>query len=302
MPMIAITGATGHTGRITAEILLSRGQKVRVLGRSAAKLAPLAAKGAEPIVLDMLDASALAASFMGADAAYAIVPPNVTSDDVIGHYDRISESLVAAIKASGVKHVVTLSSVGANLTEGSGPVLGLHRMEEKINTIHKINALHLRPAAFMENMLAQIPIIQKFGAVAGVIKPDVPYAMIAVRDISAAAAEALERRDFSGPSTRELLGPRDVSMSEAAKIIGAAIGKPGLSYMEAPVPMFVTGLRQAGMSANMAELLAEMMLSISRGAMKPLEPRSARNSTPTTFETFAAEEFAPAFSGKAVSA
>ena len=289
--MIVITGATGHTGRVAAEILLAKGEKVRVLGRSAAKLLPLTTKGAEAIALDMHDEAALTASFMGADAVYAVVPPDVTSDDVIGHYDRISEALVAAIKASGVKHVVTLSSVGAQLREGSGPVLGLHRMEEKINTIHHVNVLHLRPGAFMQNMLAQIPVIQRFGAVAGIIK-----------DIGAVTAQTLETRDFTGKSTRELLGPRDVSTNEAAKIIGAAIGKPELSYMEAPVPMFVTGLRQAGMSANMAELIAEMMLSISSGVQKPEEPRSARNFTPTTFESFVAEEFAPAYRGKAVSA
>ena len=246
--------------------------------------------------------AARTASFMGADAVYAVVPPDVTSDDVIGHYDRISEALVAAIKASGVKHVVTLSSVGAQLREGSGPVLGLHRMEEKINTIHHVNVLHLRPGAFMQNMLAQIPVIQRFGAVAGIIKGDVAYSMISTKDIGAVAAQTLETRDFTGKSTRELLGPRDVSTNEAAKIIGAAIGKPELSYMEAPVPMFVTGLRQAGMSANMAELIAEMMLSISSGVQKPEEPRSARNFTPTTFESFVAEEFAPAYRGKAVSA
>jgi hypothetical protein len=91
-------------------------------------------------------------------------------------------------------------------------------------------------------------------------------------------------------------------MNEATKIIGAGIGKPGLSYMEAPVPMFVMGLRQAGMSANMTELIAEMCLSINTGVFKAQEPRSVRNTTPTTFETFVAEVFAPAFGGKSVSA
>jgi uncharacterized protein YbjT (DUF2867 family) len=175
-------------------------------------------------------------------------------------------------------------------------------MEEKINTIRHLNVLHLRPSYFMENTLAQIGVIQKFGAVGGIIKGDLKFPMIATKDIGAVAADALELRDFAGISTRELLGPRDVSMNEVAKIIGAGIGKPGLSYMEAPVPMFVMGLRQAGMSANMAELLAEMSLSTNTGVFKGEEARSARNTTPTTYETFVAEVFAPAFRGKAVSA
>jgi uncharacterized protein YbjT (DUF2867 family) len=300
--MIVITGATGQTGHIAAKTLLERGQKVRVLGRSAAKLAPLAAMGAEALAFDIHDEAALTKAFTGADAVYALNPPDITNEDVIGHYDRNSEALVAAIKGSGVKHVVALSSIGAQLPEGSGPILGLHRMEEKLNTIRHLNVLHLRPAYFMENTLAQIPVIQKFGAVGGIIKGDVKFPMIATKDIGVVAAEKLERRDFTGISTHELLGPHDISMNEAAKIIGAGIGKPGLSYMEAPVPMFVMGLRQAGLSANMAELIAEMCLSVNTGVLKGEEPRSARNSTPTTYETFVAEVFAPAFRGKAVSA
>jgi uncharacterized protein YbjT (DUF2867 family) len=300
--MIVITGATGQTGHIAARTLLERGQKVRVLGRSAAKLAPLAALGAEALAFDIHDEAALTKAFTGADAVYALNPPDITNEDVIGHYDRNSEALVAAIKGSGVKHVVALSSIGAQLPEGSGPILGLHRMEEKLNTIRHLNVLHLRPAYFMENTLAQIPVIQKFGAVGGIIKGDVKFPMIATKDIGVVAAEKLERRDFTGISTHELLGPHDISMNEAAKIIGAGIGKPGLSYMEAPVPMFVMGLRQAGLSANMAELIAEMCLSVNTGVLKGEEPRSARNSTPTTYETFVAEVFAPAFRGKAVSA
>jgi uncharacterized protein YbjT (DUF2867 family) len=300
--MIVITGATGQTGHIAAKTLLERGQKVRVLGRSAAKLAPLAAMGAEALAFDIHDEAALTKAFTGADAVYALNPPDITNEDVIGHYDRNSEALVAAIKGSGVKHVVALSSIGAQLPEGSGPILGLHRMEEKFNTIRHLNVLHLRPAYFMENTLAQISVIQKFGAVGGIIKGDVKFPMIATKDIGVVAAEKLERRDFTGISTHELLGPHDISMNEAAKIIGAGIGKPGLSYMEAPVPMFVMGLRQAGLSANMAELIAEMCLSVNTGVLKGEEPRSARNSTPTTYETFVAEVFAPAFRGKAVSA
>jgi len=300
--MIVITGATGQTGHIAAKTLLERGQKVRVLGRSAAKLAPLAAMGAEALAFDIHDEAALTKAFTGADAVYALNPPDITNEDVIGHYDRNSEALVAAIKGSGVKYVVALSSIGAQLPEGSGPILGLHRMEEKLNTIRHLNVLHLRPAYFMENTLAQISVIQKFGAVGGIIKGDVKFPMIATKDIGVVAAEKLERRDFTGISTHELLGPHDISMNEAAKIIGAGIGKPGLSYMEAPVPMFVMGLRQAGLSANMAELIAEMCLSVNTGVLKGEEPRSARNSTPTTYETFVAEVFAPAFRGKAVSA
>jgi len=300
--MFVITGATGNTGRVAAETLLGRGRKVRVLGRSAAKLAPLVAKGAEAFPCEIHDVAALTKAFAGADGVYLLVPPDVKSDDTIGHYDRVSEAYVAALKAARVEYVVTLSSIGAQLASGTGPVLGLKRMEEKINTIPGLNALHLRVAAFMENFLAQIPVIQRFGSMAGVTKGDRQYEMIDTKDIGVVAADELERRTFSGKSAREVFGPRSVSMNDAAKILGAAIGQPGLAYMEAPVPMFTAGLQQAGMSANFAELLAEMSLSIGAGVMKAEGPRSAGITTPTTLETFAADVFAPGFHSKAASA
>ena len=47
--MITVMGATGNTGRKVADTLLKAGEKVRVLGRSRAKLAPLEKAGAEAL-------------------------------------------------------------------------------------------------------------------------------------------------------------------------------------------------------------------------------------------------------------
>ena len=47
--------------------------------------------------------------------------------------------------------------------------------------------------------------------------------MIATKDIARVAMGHLLERDFSGKVVRELLGPRDVSLSEATQIIGKKI-------------------------------------------------------------------------------
>ena len=154
----------------------------------------------------------------------------------------------------------------------------------------------------MENLLPQVGVIQSFGVIAGPVRPDLPLPMIATRDIGAAAAEALLKLDFTGKQRRELQGPRDVTYDQVAKIVGAAIGKPDLKYMQMPATQLKPALVQMGMSSNMADLLLEMAESLNSGYMKMLEPRSPATSTPTTLDTFVAEVFVPAYRGKAAGA
>ncbi len=296
--MYAITGATGNTGRVIAEKLLARGAKVRVIGRDATRLAPLVSKGAEPFVADVTDAAALAKAFDGATAVYALVPPNVSAADVPAYQERVSDALAAALAKASVPKAVVLSSYGADKPEKTGPVLGLHNLEQKLDAIPTLDAIYLRAGYFMENLLPQIGVIQTFGVMGGPLRPDLPLPMIATRDIAAVAAELLLKPDFTGKEARELLGQRDVSYAEVAPIIANAIGKPGLIYMQLPPEQLKPALMQMGMSASMAGLILEMSEALNSGHMKALEPRSERNSTPTSIETFVSEVFAPRFLAK----
>ncbi len=300
--MYVITGATGNTGSVVAEKLLARGEKVRVMGRDAKRLEPLIQKGAEPFVADATDPGTLAKVFSGAKAVYAMVPPNISSQDVRAYQEQVNDTLVSAIERSGVKYAVVLSSVGADKPDKTGPVVGLHNLEEKLSRIHGLNALYLRPGYFMENILPQVGVIQSLRIVAGPVSADLPLPMIATRDIGAVAAEALLKLDFEGKRSRELQGPRDVTYAETAKIVGAAIGKADLPYKQLPAAQLKPALMQMGMSSNMADLLLEMADALNSGYMRMLEPRSSENTTPTTLETFVAQVFMPAYLGKAARA
>ncbi len=296
--MYVITGATGNTGSEVTKKLLAQGEQVRVVGRSAKRLEPLVEKGAEAFVADIADAGALTKAFSGAKAVYAMIPPDVSSPDVLAHYQRAGDALAAAIEKSGTKYAVVLSSVGADKPDKTGPVVGLHNLEKKLSAIPGLNALYLRPAGFMENLLFQVGVIKAFGTMAGPVKGDLSIPMVAARDIGDAAADALLRLDFRGKSTRELQGARDVTNTEAAKTIGAAIGKPGLTYQQMPAAQLKPGFMQMGFSSNMADLLLELADAQNSGYLKAIEPRSPRNTTPTTLETFVAEVFAPAYQGQ----
>ena len=133
VPMYVVLGASGNTGHIVAKNLLARQQKVRVVGRNAAHLQPHAEQGAEIFIGDVTDASALTKAFHQADSAYVMIPPNVTSDDPLAYEERVSDAIAAAVKNAGVKNVVALSSIGADKPKGTGPVIGLHNLEQKLN-------------------------------------------------------------------------------------------------------------------------------------------------------------------------
>lgn len=300
--MYAILGATGHTGGVVADKLLAQGQKVRVIGRDIKRLDRFTKKGAEAVAAEATDAASLTKAFSGAEAVYALMPPNVGAPDVLAYAARVSDALASAIGRNGVTHAVILSSYGADKPDKTGPVVGLHHLEQTLNAISRLNAVYLRAGYFMENVLPQVDVVRNMGSMAGPVRADLPLPMIATRDIGAAAAETLLKLDFQGKTTRELQGARDVSYNDAARIISAAIGKPGLAYQQAPAAVLKPFLMQMGMSANFVDALLEMCDGLNSGYMKMLEPRSAANSTPTTIETFVTEVFAPAYRGQAAGA
>jgi len=297
--MYVITGATGNTGSIIADTLLAKGEKVRVIGRDAAKLERFVKKGAEAFVASLDDATALERAFAGATAVYALIPPNPVAEDLRAYQAKISSAIAAAIQKAGVAYAVSLSSLGANHAEKVGPIGGLYDLEQKLNGVPSLNALHLRPAFFMENFLRYIGAIKSMGMMPGVVKGDLSVPMIATPDIAAVATESLEHLTFSGQQVRELHGPRDYTLKEAAAILGHAIGKDGLSYKAVPGFMVKMAMRQMGLSASMADAVVEMSEAMNDRLLDPLEPRSAQNTTPTTLEQFAMEVFVPAFRGKA---
>lgn len=300
--MYVVTGATGNTGSVVAKALLARGQKVRAIGRSADRLQPLAKLGAEPFEADITDADVLAGAFNGAQAVYAMVPPDFRTQDYMAHSEQGSDALASALERSGVKHAVALSSYGADKPDRTGPVVGLNHMEQKLGRIAGLNVLFLRAGYFMENTLSQVGIIQALGKAAGPLRPDLATPVIATRDIGAFAADALLKLNFNGKQARELLGHADLDYRQIASIIGKAINKPDLEYVQLPNEQVRAALQQLGMSGNVVDLLLEMSDSLNSGYMKAQEKRTPQNTTPTSFEAFVAEEFVPLYQGKSQAA
>ena len=287
--MITVMGATGHTGKKITEALLKAGEKVRALGRSENKLAELKRAGAEVLTGDATDAAFLAKAFRGADAVYTLLPTDRRSPDYRAEQDRQGEAIVKAIRESGVRYVVALSSLGADLSEGTGVIAGLHAQEERLKRLEGTNVLLLRPVSFFENFYDTLGLIKQQGINGDSVAPDLAVPMIATRDIADVAAKALKARDWKGVVVRELLGPRDLSYAEATRILGERIGKPDLQYVQFSYADEARALVQAGLSESFAGLYVEMTRAFNEGTVKPREGRTPENTTPTRFEDFAGE-------------
>jgi uncharacterized protein YbjT (DUF2867 family) len=300
--MIVITGATGNTGKAVAEALLAKGEKVRVIGRDSKKLEPFVQKGAQVFVGDVEDAGAMSKALEGATAVYLVIPQAMNRDDFRAYQERVSDAYAAALKQNGVPHVVTLSSIGAQHAQGVGPVVGLHNMEVKLGQLPGIHVLNLRPGFFMENELMVIQPIRTMGVLPGGFTADLPLPMIATKDIGDYAAQRLHKRDFVGNTTQELLGPRDYTLKQVATILGQAIGKPELRYMQVPFLMLEPALIQMGIAKGSATMLIELWKATNQGQVKAQEARSPQNTTPTTLDSFATAVFAPTYLGKTASA
>ena len=289
--MYVIVGASGNTGSIIADYLLLKGKKVRVVGRDAERLQRFVDQGAEAFTVNLSDVATLTKAFSGAHAAYLMLPPAKSRED----QEQESTAIAQVVKESGLRYAVNLSSYGAQVPEGTGPVAGLHSLEQKLNAISGLNVLHLRAAYFMENNLKAIGMIHGMGLLGNALEPDVKLPMIATRDVGDYAAQRLLHLDFSGKQTRELLGERDLSMTEATAVIARGIGKPDLRYEQFHYDQVQQVLTQMGIPPKGAALYIEMYKAINTGVLIPLESRSPENTTPTSFENFVQDVFAAVY-------
>jgi len=292
--MYVITGATGNIGSKAADILLAKGEKVRVIGRNAARLQRFVDKGAEAAVGDLNEAAFLTRAYTGATAVFAMIPPDYAAQDFRAFQNRVGANIATAIRDAGVKYVVNLSSQGSELPEGTGPIKGLHDQEERLDGLPGVNILHLRCTYFMENLLWNIPLINEKGIAGSAVRGDWKFAMIATRDIAAYLAERLVKRDFAGKTVRDLLGQRDLTLNEAFAVIGRRIGRPALKYVEFSYEEAEKGLAATGLSKDFCRLFIEMSKALNDGIFAVNRPRTPENTTPTSIEEFA-ETFAHAY-------
>lgn len=293
--MYVITGATGHTGSKISEALIAAGKAVTVVGRHAEKLQTFVDKGAKAAVGDLEDADFLTQAFAGATVVYALIPPKWDVTDWRAYQDRVSKAFTKALQANNVKYAVILSSNGAQLPEGAGPVTGLHYFEKDLQTVPGLNILSLRAGYFMQNLFANIGMIKGLGFLGSSLLNTVKTPIVHTDDIAEIAIQRLLALDFTGFETTFVPGAADLTMDEVAKILGEAIGKPDLKYVTFSPEEGKNGMLQAGLPLTIAEGYTELFDALNRGTYLNDYQRTPENTTPTTLAQFAKNEFAPAY-------
>ncbi|HVF16970.1 MAG TPA: NAD(P)H-binding protein [Steroidobacteraceae bacterium] len=293
--MYVLLGSNGNITSKLATLLLAQGESVRVVGRHAASLGALRRAGADIAVGDAGDTDFLASAFAGAKAVYTMIPTEYSAPDVALAQDQLGTAIARAIVTAGVTRIVNLSSVGAHVSSGTGPIAGLYRQEQRLNALPDVDVLHVRPGYFFENHLLAISMIPAIGAYADMTAADAPLPMVATADIAQVVARELRTPSGSGKRVLHLRAPSLYTMRESTALLGSAIKILELAYVQASPEEGKAALMQHGLSANAAELMAEMSVAFSTGRLNGEYEKGPTEITPTSLEHFATTVFEPAY-------
>ena len=290
---IAIATPTGHVGSAVVDFLLEFGGDIQVilLGRRPDRLKELVRRGAEMAIGSQDDADYLVKATRGVDALFWATPPGYGSDDVRAFQNRLGRAGAMAIRTNKIPRVVNLSSIGAQLDSGVGPINGLHDVEGLLNEA-ATHITHLRPGFFFENLLWQLDSIRKCGCISLPLSGDRRYPMLATRDIGRVAAARLASRGWIGHFVGELHGPADLSFDEVAGILADVLGRK-VEFVKCDREETRRAMLENAMSENAVDLMLEMYEAVEAGRLRSIEPRSARTTTPTTLGEFARETILP---------
>ena len=127
MSIFVVAGATGHVGSVVARELLAKGAPgSRCRTQREEKGKELASLGAELLVGELSDVKFITGALRGADGAFLLQPPPAQDiADVRAFQDSVVHAEAGAVAESGIRHVVQLSSWGAEASAGTGPIVGL---------------------------------------------------------------------------------------------------------------------------------------------------------------------------------
>ncbi len=261
-----VTGSLGHISKPLVQQLVSAGHAVTVISSSAERAKDITAIGATPAIGSVTDIAFLTATFSGADVVYTMVPPTWEAADWKAHIHNVGKNYAAAIKASGVSKVVNLSSIGAHMPTGCGPVSGLYWVEAELNALDEVDVIHLRPGFFYYNFLSQLGLIRHMGIMGGNYGVDTKMVLVHTTDIASVAAGFMLNPQFVGKSI-QYISSDECTTTYVAATIGAAIGKPDLPWVNFSNEESLNGMLQAGLSNEVASNYAEMGAAMASGQM-----------------------------------
>lgn len=267
---ITITGSLGHISKPLTLGLLKKGHEVTVISSNPNREKDIIALGATAAIGTLEDVAFLTKSFTDADAVYTMVPPNDYFNhklNLLEYYRRIGQHYSQAIKFSGVKKVVNLSSIGAHLEKGNGILLGAHDVEQILNKLPtNIAITHIRPTSFYYNLYGYMETIKQDNIISTNYGADDMIPWVSPIDIAEATEEELAS-PFSGQKVR-YVASEEHSGHDTARILGQAIGKPDLKWQIISDLQAKDILIYIGMNPIIAEGLTEMYAGFHSGILQ----------------------------------
>lgn len=263
---IVVTGSLGHISKPLAQQLVQNGHSITIVSSKADKQAEIEALSATAAIGSVEDVNFLTETFKDADAVYTMIPPPNYFDqtlDLTSYTHRIGNNFKTAIENSGVKRVVHLSSIGADLDSGTGVIVAYHDVEVMLDQLTGVDITFMRPASFYYNLLGYVDMIKHAGAIMANYGANDIIPWVAPEDIANAIATELEAQ----PVHRKVIyvGSDEVTGSETARIIGEAIGKPDLQWILISDEETKNGLIGIGMQPAIAGELVEMYAALHNG-------------------------------------
>jgi uncharacterized protein YbjT (DUF2867 family) len=284
---IAVTTPTGNIGSKVTEILLDAGAKLVLLTRDPAKVQHFARRGADVKQGSSEDKSFVIEATQGVDALFWVLPPNMQTNDLKAYQKSVAQAGASAVHENKIQRVVNISSIGAQLGPGYGPISGLCECEKALNKACP-NVTHLRAGFFFENFLYQLDNIRRDSKIYMPLPGLTRTPMIATKDIASVAANRLLDNRWTGQSVRGLHGPADLSLFEAVGQISEGLGQQ-VRYQQVPEEAARKVLVSMGVSQQFADAMLEMYRAMGNGKLTRAEPRSPETTTPTTLVDFARE-------------
>ncbi|GAA5097500.1 NmrA family NAD(P)-binding protein [Chryseobacterium ginsengisoli] len=263
---IIITGSLGNVAKPLAEQLIAEGHDITVISSNETKKSEIENLGAKAAIGSITDLNFLIETFKENDAAFLMTPPNMRFENVVENTINAGKNYAEAIKQTGVKKVVMLSSIGVESPVENGPIKGLHFIEKFYDDLENTSVTFLRAGYFYINFFNDIPLIKNAGIIGGNFPGNVEIPLVHPKDIAKAAAEELTKNS-EGKNVRYIVS--DVrSGSDFAKVFGNAIGKPELPWVEFKDEDSLNGMLQAGLPKEIAELYTEMGLGLRKGVVQ----------------------------------
>jgi uncharacterized protein YbjT (DUF2867 family) len=262
-----ITGSLGHISKPIVEALVQANHQVTVITSKQENAQAIEALGAKAAIGSVEDAAFINNTFAGADGVYVMIPPSWATTNWLAYQQQVADNYVTAIAANNIKHVVQLSSIGAHMRKGAGPIDGLGYLEEQLGSLKNTNVLFLRPSYFFYNLFSQIDLVKNAGIFGANYGGDEKLVLVDTNDIAAAASNALLHLNFTG-HTIQYIASDERTTAEIAEVLGNAIGKPGTPWVLFTNEQSLQGMLGAGLPATIAEGYTQMGSSINAGLIQ----------------------------------